>query len=165
VEPAVAKEITVRAIRPGDVEAIIQLDALISGEKKAGLWRGMLGIYLAREGEDANEVPNELSPDLCQVAAVDHQVVGFMVGDIQSYQFGIPRCGRIVTIGVHPQYRRRDVGTRLMQAMIEVFHKFRVPLIQCLVRPDDPLRTFFRANGFHEVEFFAMEKKLGAAEK
>jgi len=156
VQPAVAKEITVRAIRPGDVEAIIQLDSLISGEKKAGFWRGMLGVYLARE----DEVPSEFSPDLCQVAEADHQVAGFMVGDIQSYQFGIPRCGRIVTVGVHPDFRRRDVGTRLMEAMVEVFRKFRVPLIQCLVRRDDPLRAFFRASGFHEVELLAMEKEL-----
>ena len=83
-----------------------------------------------------------------------------MVGDIQSYQFGIPRCGRIVTIGVHPDFRRRDVGTRLIEAMFEVFRKFRVPLIQCLVRPQDSLRAFFRASGFQEVEFFAMERRL-----
>ena len=153
---ALTHEVTVRAIRAGDVEAIIQLDAGISGEKKAGFWRGMLGAYLSKEGEQ----PSELSPDLCQVAELDGQVVGFMVGDIQSYQFGIPRCGRIVTIGVHPDQRRRDVGTRLIQGMFEVFRKFRVPLIQCLVRPQDPLRSFFRSNGFHEVEMFAMERDL-----
>jgi ribosomal protein S18 acetylase RimI-like enzyme len=158
VHSAVAKEITVRAIRTGDVEAIIQLDSLISGEKKAGFWRGMLGVYLGREGE--GETPSEFSPELCQVAEADSQVAGFMVGDIQSYQFGIPRCGRIVTVGVHPDFRRRDVGTRLMEAMVEVFRKFRVPVIQCLVRRDDPLRSFFGASGFHDVELLAMEREL-----
>jgi hypothetical protein len=44
--------------------------------------------------------------------------------------------------------------------MFEVFRKFRVPLIQCLVRPQDPLRAFFRASRFKEVEFFAMERAL-----
>jgi hypothetical protein len=52
------------------------------------------------------------------------------------------------------------VGTRLIEAMFEVFHKFRVKTIQCLVRPADPLRSFFRANGFEEIELFAMEKTL-----
>ena len=153
---ALTGEITIRAIRAGDVEAVIQLDSMITGEKKAGFWRGMLGAYLAPEGG----APSDLSPDLCQVAESDRQVVGFMVGDVQSYQFGIPRCGRIVAIGVHPDHRRRDVGTRLIRAMFDVFGKYRVPVIQCLVRPQDPLRSFFRANGFHEVEFFAMEKEL-----
>lgn len=155
-QEALTREVTVRAIRPGDVEAIVHIDALIGGEKKAGFWRGMLGAYLAAE-EDGH---SDLSPDLCQVAEAGGQVVGFMVGDVQSYQFGVPRCGRIVTIGVHPDFRRRQVGTRLIEAMFEVFRKFRVPLIQCLVRPDDPLRTFFRASGFEEVEFFAMEREL-----
>jgi ribosomal protein S18 acetylase RimI-like enzyme len=153
------KELTVRAIRSGDVEAIVQIDAEISGEKKAGFWRGMLGAYLTEGGDGASD----LAPDLCQVAELDGKVVGFMVGDIQSYQFGIPRCGRIVTIGVHPDYRRLDIGTKLIQAMFEVFGKFRVPIIQCLVRPKDPLRAFFRANGFEEVEFFAMERRAAGA--
>jgi ribosomal protein S18 acetylase RimI-like enzyme len=156
VPAAPPREVLVRGIRPGDVEAIIHIDELISGEKKAGFWRGMLGAYLAEAGDGMSE----LSPELCQVAEVGEQVVGFMIGDIQSYQFGIPRCGRIVTIGVHPEFRRRDIGTRLIEAMFEVFHKFRVPSIQCLVRPDDPLRTFFGANGFREIELFAMEREL-----
>jgi ribosomal protein S18 acetylase RimI-like enzyme len=141
------------------VEAIIRIDELISGERKAGFWRGMLGAYLAEAGDGGGT--GELSPELCQVAAIGEQVVGFMIGDIQSYQFGIPRCGRIVTIGVHPDFRRRDIGTRLIEAMFEVFHKFRVPSIQCLVRPDDPLRPFFGASGFREIELVAMEKALG----
>jgi ribosomal protein S18 acetylase RimI-like enzyme len=156
VERAKADGVKVRAIRPDDVEALIQIDGLISGEKKAGFWRGMLGAYLAEEAD----ARSELSPELCQIAEVGGQVVGFMIGDIQSYQFGIPRCGRIVTIGVHPDHRRRDIGTHLIQAMFEVFRRFRVPVIQCLVRPNDPLRTFFGANGFLETEFFAMERPL-----
>ena len=155
------QELSVRAIRPGDVEAIVQIDALISGEKKAGFWRGMLGAYLTEHGGDAPPAASDLAPDLCQVAELKGKVVAFMVGDIQSYQFGIPRCGRIVTIGVHPEFRRLDIGTRLIQAMFDVFAQFRVPVIQCLVRPDDPLRTFFRANGFAETEFFAMERRTG----
>jgi ribosomal protein S18 acetylase RimI-like enzyme len=157
---APVKELSVRAIRSGDVEAIVQIDAEISGVKKAGFWRGMLGAYLADPQGEPSGGPSDLAPDLCQVAELDGRVVGFMVGDIQSYQFGIPRCGRIVTIGVHPDYRRLDIGTKLIQAMFEVFGKFRVPIIQCLVRPQDPLRTFFRANGFEEVEFFAMERRV-----
>ena len=156
IEREKSEAVTVRAIRPGDVEAVIQIDGLISGERKAGFWRGMLGAYLAEEAG----APSELSPELCQVAEASGQVIGFMIGDIQSYQFGIPRCGRIVTIGVHPDHRRRDIGTHLIRAMFEVFRRFRVPFIQCLVRPDDPLRSFFGANGFREVEFFAMEREL-----
>jgi ribosomal protein S18 acetylase RimI-like enzyme len=161
VPEAAAKELTVRGLRSGDVEAIIQIDALVGGEKQAGFWRGMLGAYLDEQEGEQRSGPSDLAPDLCQVAEIGGRVVGFMVGDIQSYQFGIPRCGRIVTIGVHPEFRRRDIGTRLIQSMFDVFAKFRVPVIQCLVRPKDPLRPFFRANGFEEVEFFAMERRLG----
>lgn len=143
MEQAQQTDVTIRAVREGDVEAIIQIDALVTGERKSGFWRGELGAYLAGAGEQRDG----LSPDLCQVAELDGRVVGFMIGDIQSWQFGMPRCGRIVTIGVHPESRRRGIGTLLLESFFDIFRRFRVERLQCLVRADDPLRAFFAAGG------------------
>jgi ribosomal protein S18 acetylase RimI-like enzyme len=156
VEQARQTGATVRPIHEGDVEAIVQIDALVTGDKRAGFWRGVLAAYLAAEGEQREG----LSPDLCQIAELDGRVVGFMVGDIQSWQFGMPRSGRIVTVGVHPEYRRRDVGTGLMDAMLDVFRKFRVHRLHCLVEAGDPLREFFAANGLEETRILTMAMEL-----
>ena len=150
------ESVVIRPIRAGDVEAIVQVDALITGKKKAGLWRGILGAYLSGEGEQREG----LSPELCQVALDGDKLVGFMVGDVQSWQFGMPRCARIVTIGVHPEYRRRLVASQLIEAIFEVFSKFGLPRIQCLVGPGDPLGDFFTAAGFEDTGMTVMGRKL-----
>jgi ribosomal protein S18 acetylase RimI-like enzyme len=156
VAQTIESNIVVRPVRERDVEAIVHIDTKITGEKRAGLWRGILAAYVAGEGEQQDG----LSPELCQVAEVDGKVVGFMVGDIQAWQFGMPRCGRIVTLGVHPDYRRRGLGTRLIEAMFDTFRKFRVPDIQCLVAPADPLAEFFAAHGLESTSLVVMGRRL-----
>jgi ribosomal protein S18 acetylase RimI-like enzyme len=146
----------VRPIHEGDVEAIVQIDALVTGNKRAGFWRGILAAYVAAGGEQQEG----LSPDLCQIAELDGKVVGFMVGDIQAWQFGMPRSGRIVTVGVHPDHRRSGIGSELMEAMLDVFRKFRVHRLHCLVEAGDPLHDFFTANGLEETGILTLAKEL-----
>ncbi len=148
--------ISVRPIREGDEEVIATIYRSITGEKSAGFWRGVLQTYLAPEEEQRQG----LSPEFCQVAEVNGDVVGFMVGDIQSWQFGIPRSGRIVTVGVHPEHRRRQVGQALIGAMFETFAKYRVPQIQCLIAPGDPLGDFFQASGFEMTGWQVLQRTV-----
>ncbi|MCZ6689199.1 MAG: GNAT family N-acetyltransferase [Planctomycetota bacterium] len=148
--------VSVRSIREGDVERIINIDLRVTGEEKAGFWRGMLGAYLLGKGD----LRDALAPSLCQVAEIDGRVVGFMVGDIQSYQFGIPRCGRIVTVGVDPDHRRQGIASHLARAIFDEFRRFNAPKVQCLVAPEDPLSPFFRSIGFEPTPLLSLEKPL-----
>jgi len=150
--------VTIRSIQEGDVEAIIAIDAGITGTKKAGFWRGVLGTYVA----NGDEQPEGLSPSLCPVAELDGKVVGFMVGDIQSWQFGMPRRGRIVTIGVHPDYRRRGIASDLIRSLLATFERHGAATVQCPVQPGDPLRDFFLAHGFQTSPIVVLERKLEA---
>jgi len=154
-------EITVRAIRDEDIEDIIRIDKLLTGAEKSGHWRGRLRIYTSAE----QDMIEKLSPDLCQVAVESGRTVGFIVGDVQSWQFGIPRCGRIVAIGVHPEYARHGVGGKLLDALLAYFDKLELPAVQCLVLPGDPLEAFFRSGDFQPTRWVTLEKRLtrGAA--
>jgi ribosomal-protein-alanine N-acetyltransferase len=52
-------------------------------------------------------------PDTIRLkAVVDGRTIGFVVGDRRRSQ----RVGWIATIGVHPDYRRRGIGQRLLAA-------------------------------------------------
>ena len=148
--------IKVRPIQEGDVERIIHIDRRVTGEDKSGFWRGMLGAYLLGKGD----IRDSLAPSLCQVAVSDGEVVGFMVGDVQSYQFGIPRCGRIVTVGVDPDCRRKGIATELARSLLEEFKRFGAPKVLCLVKPGDPLREFFEALGFTQTLHVILEKSV-----
>ena len=149
-------EVTVRAIEDEDIEEIIRIDRLLTGVEKSGHWRGRLRIYTSEE----QDLIEKLSPDLCQVADVGGRVAGFIVGDVQSWQFGIPRCGRIIAIGVHPDHSRQRVGSRLLEALLGYFDKLELPAVQCLVKPGDPLETFFRSGGFEPTPWMTLEKRL-----
>ena len=156
-----------RPLREQDIESIIAIDALLtgaSGPDRAGFWRGLLSLY-AEPASGEPDVPP--SPSLCVVAeeagaksASPTGVAGFIIGDVQSWQFGIPRHGRIVAIGVHPSHGRHGVATLLAESLMQTFRKMGLPVVHCLARPGDPLGDFFRSLGFDSSEFELLEKPL-----
>ena len=155
--------VRIRPLREADIEAIIEIDAEISGEGKPGFWRGLLTLYEPAEEDPATGAAGEPHANptyLCEVAEIDGQVIGFVLGDLQAWQFGIPRCGRIIAIGVRPAHRRDGVASRLARELLEGFRKMNLPVVQCLVKSGDPLGEFFSAMGFAESPWMTMEKSL-----
>ena len=155
----------VRPMSEKDIEAIIAIDARLTGERgpeRAGFWRGLLSIQLP--GTPEGEAPPPPVPHhLCQVAETADakaRVVGFIIGDVQAWQFGLPRHGRIVAIGVDPDHARSGVATRLAEALLGVLRKMDLPFVQCLVRPGDTLGAFFGSLGFEQPGYQILEKRL-----
>jgi len=157
-------------MRESDIEAIIGIDFLITGEQKAGFWRGLLTLYEPKaeaapgegEPEPARCEPPRSSPTyLCQVAEIEGRVAGCILGDVQAWHFGIPRCGRIIAIGVHPDHRRRRIASWLARDLLETFRKMNLPVVQCLVLPGDPLGEFFASLGFTPAPWLTLEKPIG----
>ena len=146
--------IEVRSLREEDLEVVVRIARKVTGEENDGFWRGMLRAYLMGQ----ENLPDALSPALCQVATVGGRPVGFMIGDVQSWQFGIPRCGRILAVGVDPDHRRSGVGRRLAAAFLEQFRRLRVPVVQCQVRPGDPLGEFFASVGFETSDWITLTR-------
>ena len=156
-------EYRVRPLKEQDIESIIAIDALCTGTggpERAGFWRGLLSIHALPEEGAQEAAPH--APALCEVAeqAGKSGVAGFIIGDVQSWQFGIPRHGRIVAIGVHPDHRRQNVATLLAGSMRKTFKKMGLPFVHCLVRPGDPLGDFFQSVGFEPSKSEILELKL-----
>lgn len=161
----------VRPLKESDIEAVIAIDALVTGlggQGRAGFWRGLLSIHAGLTDEEGAgaEGPHP-TPHLCEVAVVapgegpsPERVVGFIIGDVQSWQFGIARHGRIVTIGVDPAHARKGVATLLADSLLGSFRKMGLASVQCLTLPGDPLGDFFRSVGFERSEFEVLKKEL-----
>jgi len=150
-------QVKIRSLREGDAEAIISIDALVTGVEKAGFWRGMLTLYEPEESASRPAMPSYL----CEVAEAESRVIGFVVGDVQAWQFGMPRCARIVAICVHPDFRRAGVASLLARSLLETFRKMNLEVVQCLVRPGDPLGAFFASLGFSPSSWVTLEKPIG----
>lgn len=154
----------VRPLKEGDIESIIAIDALCTKTEspgRAGFWRGLLSIHASDEAEGGSETPH--APCLCEVAehSSDNRIAGFIIGDVQSWQFGIPRHGRIVAIGVHPDHRRHGVATQLAGALRKTFEKMGLPFALCLANPGDPLADFFKSVGFRPSRSEVLEMTIG----
>jgi len=163
-------DVLVRPVKEEDIEAIIAIDARVTGSggpDRSGFWRGILSLQVfshSGEGDLQEAAPASPYP-LCYVAemkvAGKGEMAGFIVGDVQSWQFGLPRHGRIVAIGVHPERRRSGVATALTAELLKVFDRLGLPFVHCLVRPGDPLSGFFETLGFRPPGFSILERSLG----
>jgi ribosomal protein S18 acetylase RimI-like enzyme len=68
--------VTVRSLEDTDIGAITSLDEKVSGEYRPDVWEARAGYYLRRD------------PESSAVAEVDGKVVGFMLGEVRSGEFG-----------------------------------------------------------------------------
>lgn len=103
---ALSGEHTMRAMRPGDLDAVAALDMRIGGRMRRG--------YFVRRLESALRAPERH----VQLAAEDAAgaLAGFLFYRIEAGEFGADeRVAALETIGVVPEQRRRRVGAMLIE--------------------------------------------------
>jgi len=142
----------IRPPRAEDVEAIIALDARITGAAKPEFWRYKLGPGRALP---AGEHP------LVRVAEVNGQIIGVLVGEIRSWEFHLPPTGWITVLMVDPAYRRRGIGRRLLAEALDYFRERGLRSVHTMVGwSDGDVLSFFTAMGFDRGPFIELEKAL-----
>ncbi len=128
----------IRPLTMADLDAIVEIDHKVLGKTRRDYWRQKI------------ELPNPRYPLSCLVAESDGKVIGFIVGEVSGWEFGIPETiGWISTIGVDPGYQHRGVARRLSEQFIKNLKAIGVTIVYTLVNWNDwDLLTFFRAMGF-----------------
>lgn len=132
-----------------DLAVLADLDSKITGKSKPEFWQDLaIGDHQARRRT-------------VLVARTNGQVVGFIVGEVRSWEFGSPPCGWLHTIAVRPDYRLARVGTRLCEALQARFHASGVKTMRTMLHIDDHLlMSFFRAQGLTAGPFVELEMGL-----
>ena len=133
-----ARDVRIRQLDTVDIGAVTAIDEKISGHYHPDEWEQRIGYYLRRD------------PDAALVAEIDDQVVGFMLGEVRSGEFGLMEpTGWIEVLGVDPECRGSAVGRRLADALLEHFRAEGAKTVRTLVdetRAD--LTGFFDSLGF-----------------
>ena len=139
--------ITIRPIRDSDLAAVVALDARTTGESKADYWRAAFDRYVATTDQ------------ACAFAAVRGvEVVGYVMGEVRSWEFGSPPCGWVFAVNVAPVCREAGIGTELFAAADAAFRKAGVKSIRTMVARDATLlMSFFRAQGMTAGPFVELE--------
>ena len=100
--------ILVRKMEVKDISSLISLDERISGTSRPDMWKSEINHYLSRP------------ESICLVAEIHKQVVGFMIGTIHSWLFGIENGGWIEILGVDPSHTAKGVGKKLGSTLFDI---------------------------------------------
>lgn len=150
-------EVSLRPVSESDVETITQIDAKITGRPRPDFWRKKIASYWDGSLEDLGG----RDPLSCRVAEVSGRVVGFMLGDIRPWAFGLERTGWIEVLGVDPRYRGLGVGRQLAEALFRHFKKNGVTRIFTMVEArDKDLLAYFQSMGFKQGSYVNLEMEI-----
>ena len=144
-------EIKLRPISELDIEPVSAIDEKITGKYHPEEWETRFTYYLRRD------------PELSLVAEADGKVVGFMLGEVRSGEFGLDEpSGWIEVLGVDPGAQGHSIGSMLLDGMIGNFKERGVHAVRTLVNEETqaPLLGFFEKAQFGRTPIQTLECKV-----
>jgi ribosomal protein S18 acetylase RimI-like enzyme len=148
--PETQAQARIRPLDELDIEGIVRIDEKIGGKYRPDFWEQRVTYYLRRD------------PESSRVAEVDGKVVGFMLGDVRAGEFGIDRpSGWIERFGVHPDFRGRDLGKQMFDAIVRHFKTQGATSVRTLADAQETgVVGFLQALGFAPSRLQALEITL-----
>ena len=140
--------IIVRSLLPEDLDAVIRLDAKVTGRQRGEYFKIKLDQNLAETGIK-----------ISLAAESDGCFSGFLLARVYYGEFGLPEPTAVLdTIGVDPGFRGRGIGQALVQKLRTLLSGLGVDHLQTEVSWDAPeLLTFFHRQGFRPAERFCLD--------
>jgi predicted N-acetyltransferase YhbS len=152
--PLARDRIPVRAMKEGDLAALIAIDRRITGRDRSGYFE-----------EKLEEALHESDVRVSLVAERDGAVVGFIMARVDFGEFG--RCEPIAvmdTIGVDPDWHDRGVGRALLSQLLMNLGTLRVERIRTDVAwRDRDLLGFLDRCGFLPAQQLCFERSVGGS--
>jgi ribosomal protein S18 acetylase RimI-like enzyme len=143
--------IPVRTLRESDLDAIVAIDAAVSGRRRPRYFELML-----------ERAVKHSALQVSLVAEMDARVVGFLLATLYYGEFGVvePTCS-LEAIGVDPRYRRRRVGHALMRQLRLNLGALRISTLRTEVDWDDfELLAFLKRQGFVPAPRLCLETQV-----
>lgn len=145
-------DLRVRAVRAGDLEAVITIDAEITHLRKPKYWAEIYRRYGSGRRRER----------FFLVAQAGAKIAGFVIGEVRDWEFGSPRCGWVFAISVRADTRLSGVGARLLESISEGFRRLGVTKVRTMLSRDNHLiLSFFRSQGMMAARFIPLEMDLG----
>lgn len=145
-----SQEIRIRTLEDTDIGGITALDEKLGGRYRPEIWERRIGYYMRRD------------PEGSIVADSGGRVVGFMLGEVRSGEFGLEEpTGWIEVLGVDPDFRGQAVGRRLAESLLDHFRGRGAVTVRTLV--DDEMAgiaEFFGRLGFESAGLKPFVKTL-----
>jgi ribosomal protein S18 acetylase RimI-like enzyme len=138
-------------LRPGDLGAVVRLDARLTGRRKAAYWKSVFADFVGARRDAAR---------VGLAARAGDRLVGYVLGEVRAFEFGSAPCGWIFAVGVDPDQAHHGIGTALVSEANRRFERAGVSSVRTMVRRNDvSMLAFFRANGFVGGSFTQLERQ------
>lgn len=145
------KEVRIRKATVEDMEAIISIDSQMSGQTKRDYWAEVFKKYTEPQQKKHFFV----------VAQTATEVIGYMVGEIRSWEFGAPPTGWILVLAVKPEYHLEGVATKMLGPICDGFRNAGIKLVRTMSTRDDlSILSFFRSQGMMAGRYIELEMSL-----
>ena len=146
----VADDVRIRPMTELDIEGITRIDERITKQYRPEVWEQRVSYYIRRDAESS------------QVAEVNGSVAGFMMGEVRGGEFGLEEpTGWIEFFGVDPDVRGRDLGRKLIDALLAHFRDQGAHIARTMVASaDTDIAGFLKAMQFTPAAVTALEKRL-----
>ncbi len=143
-------DLQIRSLSELDLDDIVRIVEKTRNVYQPDLWEDRVTYYLRRD------------PEGSVVAEHAGRVVGFMLGDVRSGEFGLEEpTGWIEVIGVDPDAGGRGIGRALGQAMLDRMAARGVRRVRTMVDASMPdVERFFGALGFEPDSLRPFVKRL-----
>lgn len=146
----------VRRVRAADIAQVIALDARITKLAKVDYWNDVFSRYGKRRLHERFFLVAE-----CLADRAAPRVVGFIIGEIRTWEFGSTPCGWIFALSVEPEMRLQNIGTALFETMAGEFKKAGIYKMRTMVANDARLPLlFFRGEGMMAGPYIQLEKDI-----
>ena len=145
-----SSEVQIRSLEDTDLGGVTALDEKIGGKYRPEVWERRIGYYLRRD------------PEASVVAEAEKKIVGFMLGEVRSGEFGLEEpTGWIEVLGVDPDFRGQAVGRRLADQMLDHFRRRGATTVRTLVDEEmGGIAEFFERLGFEPATLRPFTKHL-----
>jgi ribosomal protein S18 acetylase RimI-like enzyme len=102
-------KVKIRGLSDNDLDAVVRIDKKIFGKERREFWKRKIAY-------------SDIYPRPALVAEVDGKVIGFILGFVSGWEFGVPdSVGWIDTVGVDPAYQRKGIAKLLFQELVKIF--------------------------------------------
>jgi len=146
-----ATKVEIRVMNDADLDAITAIDAMYFGSERSEYYKDKL--QAATRGGGINT---------SLVAELDGVVVGFIMGQLYTGEFGIPeKTANLDTVGVHPMVVGKGIANMMLEQFCLQMSKLGVSTLYTLVDWNDKnLMLFFHRGGFVPSKRLSLELNL-----
>ena len=149
--------VKIRPLSLDNIKDIVRIEKRIEG--KLGIINEERMEYL----KEATRYNIERSDPMMSLGAeLDENIVGFIIGEIRIWEFGIgEKTGWIRILGVDPDFQRRGIGRKLGEALLEHFERRGIKRVRTMAEwYTGDLISFFKSLGFNMLNMIPLEKEF-----